>query len=113
MVTISYIPDRGDIIYLSFGPTRGMEQRGRRPALVLTPRRYNERVGLLIVCPITSHLKGYAFEVPFTLLGKENAILCDHMRSVDWKMRNTTYVDSISDVVLEKVSEKIIALLKD
>lgn len=113
MVTASYIPDRGDIIYLSFGPTRGREQRGRRPALVLTPRRYNERVGLFIVCPVTSHLKGYAFEVPFTLLGKESAILCDHVRSVDWRMRDTTYVDAVSNVVLEKVQDKITALLKD
>lgn len=113
MVSIPYVPDRGDIVYLSFGPTRGREQHGRRPALVLTPRRYNERVGLLVVCPITSQIKGYPFEVPLVLQGAENAILCDHVRSVDWRTRESSYIERAPSVVLERVYDKIVALLKD
>lgn len=113
MVSTLYVPDRGDIVYLSFGPTRGREQRGRRPALVLTPQRYNERVGLLVACPVTSQIKGYPFEVPLVLQGTENVILCDHARSVDWRTRKSSYIEKASSVVLERVYDKIFALLKD
>ncbi|MFP4410402.1 type II toxin-antitoxin system PemK/MazF family toxin [Coleofasciculus sp.] len=59
-----YVPQRGDIIWLNFSPQTGREQAGRRPALVISPIRYNRRVGLALVCPITTKVKGYTFEVP-------------------------------------------------
>ena len=59
-----YVPERGDVIWLSFSPQAGREQAGRRPGIVLSPARYNGRVGLALTCPVTSHVKGYPFEVP-------------------------------------------------
>jgi mRNA interferase MazF len=59
----SYTPDTGDLIWLSFSPEAGREQAGRRPAMVLSPRSYNEPTGLCIVCPVTSYVKDYPFEV--------------------------------------------------
>ena len=57
-------PERGDLIWLSFTPQSGREQAGRRPALVVSPSGYNSKVGLALMCPITSRIKGYPFEVP-------------------------------------------------
>ena len=108
-----YIPDRGDVVYMSLGPTRGKEQRGRRPAIILTSRRYNERVGLLVACPVTSQIKGYPFEVSIILQGKENSVLCDHVRSLDWKVRQLSYLDKASSSVLELIMRKISILFNN
>jgi mRNA interferase MazF len=58
-----YIPERGDVVWLTFNPRSGHEQAGRRPALVLSPRSYNGKLGLPLLCPITNQVKGYPFEV--------------------------------------------------
>jgi len=68
-------PERWDLIWLSFTPQSGREQSGRRPALVVSPSTYNSKVGLALVCPITSTVKGYPFEV----------VLADQLRSLDWR----------------------------
>ena len=60
---MTYIPDRGDMIWIAFNPQAVYEQAGRRPALVLSPVAYNSRVGLALLCPITARIKGYPFEV--------------------------------------------------
>jgi mRNA interferase MazF len=100
-----FVPERGNIVCLSFAPQVGHEQAGRWPALVLSPRRYNERVGLALVCPITSRIKGYPFEVPLrgtaTIAG---VILADHLRSLDWRARRAALAgqappDVVADVV--------------
>src|SRR5579862_1993849 len=59
MVTRAYVPDAGDLVWLTFDPQAGHEQRGRRPALILSPRLYNVKARLAIACPITSQAKGY------------------------------------------------------
>ena len=60
----SYCPKRGDIVWLTFTPQVGHEQTGHRPALILSPELYNKKVGLALVCPITTQIKSYPFEVP-------------------------------------------------
>jgi mRNA interferase MazF len=60
---MDYVPRRGDIVWKTLNPQAGNEQAGRRPALILTPEAYNRKVGLAILCPITSQVKGYPFEV--------------------------------------------------
>ena len=83
------VPGRGDVVWLDFTPQRGHEQAGRRPALVLSPRAYNDKVGLAIVCPITGQKKGYPFEVDIpdghSVAG---VILADQVKSLDWRARN-------------------------
>ena len=62
----AYAPDAGDLVWLTFDPQAGREQAGRRPAFIVSPRIYNSRTGLALVCPITNQAKGYPFEVEET-----------------------------------------------
>lgn len=105
-------PDRGDIVWLTFSPQVGREQSGRRPALILSPRDYNARIGLALVCPITSKVKGYPFEVllPDDAPAK-GAVLCDHVKSLDWRGRDAKPIGSVSIAFLAQVVARIRPLL--
>jgi mRNA interferase MazF len=97
-----YVPDRGDVVWLAFTPQAGREQAGRRPAVVLTPARYNDKAGLAICCPITSQVKGYPFEVTLPAgLPVSGVILADQVRSLDWRSRRATLVARLPDDVME------------
>ena len=105
-----YIPEQGDIIWLVFDPQAGHEQSGMRPALVLTPGEYNEKVGLGIFCPITRKVKGYPFEVE--IKGEiEGAILVDQIKSLDWRIRKAEYITHVDERIMEIVREKLEVLL--
>lgn len=105
-------PDRGDIVSLQFDPQRGREQAGRRPALVLTPRSYNVKVGLAILCPITNHAKGYPFEVALPRgMKTKGVILADHMKSLDWHARGARIIERVPPSVLADVLAKLELLL--
>lgn len=107
----AYVPDRGDVVWIDFNPTRGREQRGERPCLVLSFKKYNEKSGLAFVCPITSKVKGYPFEVPYTLRGNDNAILADQLRSIDWKERRARKITAAPAAVTLEVQERLKRLL--
>lgn len=84
---MAYAPERGDIVWLSLDPQAGHEQAGHRPALVLSPKAYNAKTGLMLCCPMTAKIKGYPFEV--ALAGDEaSAVLADQVKSLDWRARN-------------------------
>ena len=106
----AYVPDRGDIVWLRFDTRAGHEQAGRRTALVLSPRTYNQKVGLALFCPITSNVKGYPFEV---LLASQSrsAVLADDMKNLDWRARKATRKRKTSDAELAEVRGKLRALL--
>jgi mRNA interferase MazF len=108
---VSYIPDRGDIIWLNFTPQAGHEQKGTRPALVISPRQYNEKTHLAICCPITSQIKGYPFET--LVQGKKinGAALCDHLKNLDWKTRKAKFIEKAQDTVISECTAKISALI--
>lgn len=109
---MTYTPDRGDFIWLQFYPQAGHEQAGRRPALVLSPKTYNEAAGLALVCPITSRVKGYPFEVRLPEEGLvSGVVLADHVRSVDWLAREASYIGSAPETVLSNVRQKLILLI--
>ena len=106
------MPHRGDVVWLQFTPQAGHEQAGHRPALVISPESYNGRVGLALFCPITSHVKGYPFEVELAPGGKaEGAILADQLKSLDWKARQAKKFDKGSEEIMLEVLAKIGALL--
>ena len=112
MVRSPYVPDAGDVVWLTFDPQAGGEQRGRRPALILSPRIYNSRVRLAIACPITSQVKGYPFEVTLTAAGRVNGvILSDHLKSVDWKERRAKFAAKVSAAILAEVRQRVRPLL--
>jgi mRNA interferase MazF len=89
---VIYVPDRGDVVWLQFNPQSGHEQSGRRPALTLSPKAYNQKTGLAIFCPITSQEKGYPFEVKVKERQIQGIILADQVKSLDWRIRKATFV---------------------
>lgn len=102
------MPDRGDIVWLQFDPQAGHEQAGRRPALVVSPRAYNGKVGLALFCPITSRVKGYPFEVVLPPEGAaDGAILADQLKSLDWRARRAQKFDQVSAEVMGEVIGRI------
>lgn len=107
------VPDRGDVVWVDLNSTRGHEQARVRPALVLSPRSYNRKTSLILACPITSHTKGYPFEVPVLVQKQkiEGVILVDQVRSLDWRERNLRYVGNAADNVLDEVTAKLTALI--
>jgi mRNA interferase MazF len=109
----AYVPNRGDVVWLAFTPQAGREQAGRRPAVVLTPTRYNDKVGLAICCPITSQVKGYPFEVALPEgLAVSGVVLADQVKSLDWRSRRAELIGRLPDDVLEDVLLKLAALLQ-
>jgi len=107
-----YVPERGDLIWLSFDPQAGHEQRGRRPALVLSPASYNQRSNLALVCPVTSQAKGYPFEVALPReLPITGVVLSDQLKSVDWVARDTNFAARSPAAVLDEVTARLRALL--
>jgi mRNA interferase MazF len=109
---IRYVPERGDLVWLTFDPTAGREQAGRRPALVLSPALYNRRASLMLVCPITNQAKGYPFEVALpdglTIAG---VVLADHVKSADWTARRAQFAMKVPPEVLADVTAKLRPLL--
>ncbi len=111
-MTGKYVPARGDIVWLQFSRQTGHEQAGRRPALVVSPREYNKRVGLALFCPITSVVKGYPFEVELPGdLDLEGAVLSDQIKSLDWRSRKARLICAVQKNVLEDVLAKISVLV--
>ncbi len=112
MAKSKYVPDRGDFIWVDLNPRQGHEQSGHRPSLVLTPKAYNRKTGLCLVCPATQQAKGYAFEVA-TLAddGSAGVILADHVRSVDWKSRRVRLIRRVEANVLDEIVAKLEALV--
>lgn len=106
-----YAPERGDIVWLTFDPQAGHEQAGRRPALVLSPRTYNAKTSLALICPITNQTKGYPFEVALPNGSVNGVILADQVRNLDWTARRAEKTSSVSDEVLSEVLAKLSALI--
>jgi len=109
-----YTPRRGDVVWLTFNPQAGHEQAGRRPAVVLSPLSYNAKVGLALLCPITSQIKGYPFEVSIPDgLPIAGAILADQLKSLDWRARNAAFVCTLPTTVTSEVLQKVGLLLAE
>ena len=107
-----YIPDRGDMVRINFNPQAGHEQSGRRPAVILSPAFYNGKVGLVLLCPVTSKIKGYPFEVlipdGYAVRG---VVLADQVKSLDWRIRKTEQIAKLPDDVINEILGKLSTLL--
>jgi len=107
-----YVPAQGDISWLQFDPQAGHEQAGHRPALVISPTPYNRRVGLALFCPLTSHVKGYPFEVVLPAgMKASGAVLADQVKSLDWRVRQAKFFCTVPDEVMAEVRAKIFTLI--
>jgi mRNA interferase MazF len=110
----TYVPRRGDVVWISLNPQAGHEQAGRRPAVVLSPQSYNGKVGLAILCPITSQAKGYPFEVRLPLgLPVAGAILSDQVKSLDWRARRTELICTLPEETISEALQKLATLLSE
>lgn len=108
----TYIPQAGDVVWLEFDPQAGHEQKGKRPALVLSPAAYNAKTGLMVCCPITSQVKGYPFEVLIEAnAGVSGAVLSDQVKGLDWRARKAKYKGRVTVDQMREVRGKIKALL--
>jgi len=107
---MAYIPEAGDIVWLQFNPQAGHEQAGHRPALVLSPAKYN-KIGLMLCCPMTTKLKGYPFEV--VIDGPQtSAALADQVKSLDWNVRKAKRKGQVTSAELSEVRAKSVALIQ-
>ena len=104
----SYVPRRGDAVWIDLNPKAGHEQAGRRPAVVLSPQAYNGKVGLVILCPVTSLIKGYPFEVAIPAgLSVSGVVLADQARSMDWRARNAELICPLPPATIDEILGKL------
>ena len=110
---MAYIPKRGDAVWISLNPQAGHEQAGRRPAVVLSAAAYNRKVGLGLFCPITSHVKGYPFEVKLPEdMDVKGVVLSDQVKSLDWRARQAEFICQLPDTTIAEVLAKARTLLE-
>ena len=107
-----YIPNRGDLLWIDFSPQSGHEQSGKRPALCISPKKYNQKVGLAIFCPITSVAKGYPYEVELPAnLKTKGVVLSDQVKNLDWQKRTAAFIEKIPESTMNEVLAKLHTLL--
>lgn len=107
-----HCPRRGEVVWLTFDPQAGHEQAGDRPALTLSPEVYNRKVGLALFCPLSTHRKGYPFEVVLPPAMKASGVvLADQVKSLDWRARRSRFFCRVPEAVLAEVLGKLGTLL--
>ena len=108
----SYLPNRGDVVWISLNPQTGHEQAGRRPAVVVSPLAYNRKVGLALLCPVTSQIKGYPFEVIVPQgLKLSGAVLSDQVKSLNWRARRAELICTLPKDTIDEVVQKLSTLV--
>ena len=114
MVALSaYIPERGDLVWINFNPQRGREQANKRPAVVLSPKSYNEKSSLALMCPVTTRVKGYPFEISLNTGEIAGVILSDQVRSLDWRVRRAAFIQRVNPEILAELQERIVQLITE
>ncbi|MBS4068229.1 MAG: mRNA-degrading endonuclease [Sulfurimonas sp. RIFOXYB12_FULL_35_9] len=98
-----YIPKKGDLVILTFDPSAGHEQQGRRPALIISNEVFNKHVGLAIACPITNTDRNFPFHVKLDSTNLTGFVMTEQIKSVDYNVRKVKFVERVSDEVMEKV----------
>ncbi|MGD2147151.1 MAG: endoribonuclease MazF [Anaerolineae bacterium] len=111
---MGFVPERGDLVWITLNPQSGHEQAGRRPAAVLSQRAYNGKVGLALMCPVTGQAKGYPFEVQIPAgLPVGGVILADQVKSLDWRARRAEPAGELPPGTVAQVLRKVGALLAE
>ncbi|QIX95932.1 type II toxin-antitoxin system PemK/MazF family toxin [Cedecea sp. FDAARGOS_727] len=103
----SYLPERGDIVWLDFDPAVGHEQAKIRPALVLTPEQFSRVTGLTIVAPVTSRVRGNALEVHLNAKRTQGVVICHHVKSIDFRARQIRFIEKAPESVIEEALSKV------
>ncbi|MFO0968757.1 MAG: endoribonuclease MazF [Gemmataceae bacterium] len=109
----SYVPERGDIIWIHLDPQMGREQAGHRTCLVLSPALYNGKTGLAVLCPITTKVKGFPFEVPLPAgIATTGVVLADHIKNLDWQARRARFREKAPAHLVQEVLDTTLTLLE-
>ena len=109
--TRAYVPDRGDVVRIDLDSARGHEQAKWRPALVLSPKAYNRKTSMMLVCPVTSQKKEYPFEVSVSMVQVSGGVLADQVRALEWSVRGVQYLGRADAAVLMETQAKLTALI--
>ena len=108
-----YIPKQGDICYMNFAPTKGHEQTGLRPAVVISKDSYNKYTNLEVICPITTNTKKFPTHYELIETKKiKGSVLCEHIRSVDFKARQLSFVEKLKIKELEEIIDIINGIIE-
>ncbi len=108
---MAYIPNRGDIIWTDFDPSAGHEQAHKRPAIVLSPEPFNRKIGLALVAPITSRVRGHGFEVLLEKSKTEGVVLCQQVKTIDYGYRGSEFIEKAPTPVVNEVLAKVRVLV--
>ena len=109
---VSYIPEQGDIVTLSFDPQSGHEQKGRRPAIILSNKTFNKHLGLAFACPITSTNRNMPFHINVNSENITGFIMSEQMKSIDYKSRKVKFIEKADEITLNKVLSIIDSIIK-
>lgn len=106
-----YIPQRGDILWTDFDPAAGREQKNKHPALVLSPETFNKKILLALVAPITSRVRGHAFEVPLSGKKISGVVLCQQVKTIDFVAHGVLFAEKADRAVLDEVLARVRAII--
>ena len=112
MVNLNYVPEKVDLVWLYFNPQAGHEQKGCRPAICISQEKYNQKIGLALFCPITSHIKGYPFEIVLDNHSINGCILSDQVKNLDYRQRNCDFIEKATEEEINSVVDNIKLLIE-
>ena len=113
MAPKKYIPKRGDIVWTNFDPAAGHEQKGKRPALVLSPTPFNKKIMFAMVAPVTSRVRGHGFEVPLEGKKVKGVVLCQQVKMIDFSQRGIHFAEKASDSVPNDALARVRAIVSE
>ncbi len=108
-----YTPRQGDIVYLDFNPQSGHEQKGKRPALIVSNKVFNSHLGLAFACPITNTDRGYPFHIKLHNTKTSGFVMCEQMKSLDYNAREISFVEKVDSEIVETAMAILNSILSD
>jgi mRNA interferase MazF len=109
---VKYIPEQGDIVVLSFDPQSGHEQKGRRPAIIVSNKVFNQHLGLAFACPITNTKRDFPFHIKTQSKNITGYIMCEQLKSIDYNSRKVKFVEKADQNIISKVLGIIDSIIK-
>jgi len=100
---VKYIPEQGDIVALTFDPQSGHEQKGRRPAIIISNKVFNQHLGLAFACPITNTKRDFPFHIKVDSEQLTGFIMVEQMKSIDYKSRKIKFIEKAKQETIDEV----------
>ena len=110
---VKYVPEQGDIVTLNFDPQSGHEQKGRRPAIIISNKVFNKHLGLAFACPITNTKRDFPFHVAVESENITGYIMAEQMKSIDYKSRSIKFIEKANTQIVNDILSIIDSILDD